>query len=105
MNEVRERHNIMINPKLWEILKRLEVIKGKSISKIIEESVIKMLKEEGYNTTYFKIMSSVLECDDKENEEITKVLDSLKEEDLEVAESYELDDKVDKNRKKASWEI
>ena len=29
-------------------------------------------------------MSSVSECDDKENEELKKVLDSLKEEDLEV---------------------
>lgn len=98
MNKAKERHNIMINPFIWEILKKIEIIKRKSISKIIEESVIKMLKEEGYNTTYFKIMSSILECNDKENTEIIKVLNSLTEEDLKVAEEYELDNKVVKNR-------
>ncbi len=35
-----------------------------------------MLKEDGYNATYFKIMSSVPECSEAENREITKKLDS-----------------------------
>jgi hypothetical protein len=91
---VKERHNITMSPFAWEILSKLRAIQGKSISKIVEESLMRMLKEEGYNSTYFKIMSSVLECDDKENTEIAKALNSLKEDDLEVAEEYELEDKT-----------
>ena len=98
MNNMRERHNITMSASAWEILKKLKVIQEKSISEIIEESLIRMLKEEGYNPTYFRIMSSVSECDDKENEEITKALDLLKEEDLEVAEEHELEDKTIQSR-------
>lgn len=91
---VKERHNITMSPFAWEILSKLRAIQGKSISKIVEESLMRMLKEEGYNSTYFKIMSSVSECDDKENTEIAKALNSLKEDDLEVAEEYGLEDKT-----------
>lgn len=98
MNNVKERHNITMSASAWEILKKLKVIQKKSISEIIEESLMRELKEKGYNPTYFKIMSSVLECDDKENAEITKALDSLKEDDLEVADEYELENKTIQKR-------
>jgi len=98
MNNLKERHNITMSAFAWEILKKLKVIQRKSISEIIEESLMRELKEKGYNPTYFKIMSSVLECDDKENAEITKALDSLKEDDLEVADEYELENKTIQKR-------
>ena len=90
----KKRHSITVSQSTWEILKKLRALHDKSISRIIEESVLKMLKEDGYNTTYFKIMASVPECDEEENAELTKALDSLKDEDIKIAEEYDLEDKT-----------
>jgi len=93
MRTTKERHSITMSPLAWAILNKLKAIQKKSISSILEESLMRMIREEGYNTTYFKIMASASECNDEENKELTKMLDSLKEEDLEIAEEYELEDK------------
>ncbi|MGB9622284.1 MAG: hypothetical protein ACPL07_00425 [Candidatus Bathyarchaeia archaeon] len=51
MNSLKERHSITMAPFAWEILKKLKAIEEKSISEIIEESLIRMLKEEGCKPT------------------------------------------------------
>jgi len=38
-------------------------------------------------------MASASVCNDEENKELTKILDSLREKDLEIAEEYELANK------------
>ena len=43
-----------------------------------------------FNSLYFKLMAAVPLRDEKENEELTKVLDSLTEEDLEVVRVEEI---------------
>lgn len=90
MKAVKKRHNITISPEVWEILTELKRLQGKSISEIVESVVKKTIQHEGYNPTYFKIMSSVPYCNDEENEELTKILDSLTEDDLKVVEKYEI---------------
>ncbi len=90
MSEIRERHNITLSPSVWNILKILKRTQGRSISEILESSVKHFIKKEGYNSTYFKIMSSAGEVSDKENKELTSLLDSLTEEDLEIAEYYKI---------------
>lgn len=45
-------------------------------------------KEKKYNNIYFQIMSKVKFCDDEENEELTRILDDLTEEDLKVVDEY-----------------
>ena len=93
MRTTKERHSITMSPLAWTILNKLKAIQKKSISSILEESLMNMIKEEGYNATYFKIMASASACNDEESKELTKILDSLREEDLEIAEEYELEDK------------
>ncbi|MCD6107176.1 MAG: hypothetical protein J7J57_03110 [Caldisericaceae bacterium] len=93
MNATKERHSITMSPLAWTILNKLKAIQKKSISSILEESLMRMIKEEGYNATYFKIMASASVCNDEENKELTKILDSLREKDLEIAEEYELANK------------
>ncbi|WGS66019.1 ribbon-helix-helix protein, CopG family [Marinitoga aeolica] len=85
-----ERHNIMIDPETWKILKELKRIQNKSISEILREAINQLLNSKKYNKTYFKIMTNASYCDDKENEELTRILDSLTEKDLEVVDEYEL---------------
>jgi len=81
LGENKERHNIMIPGNLWKIAKELGRIKGKSASEVIEESLLSHIKSNGYSRAYFKLMA-VPNCSSEENEELTKALDSLKEEDL-----------------------
>jgi len=47
------------------------------------------LKEENINEAYLKMMH-VSEVSDQENEEITKILDTLKPEDLEKGEELDV---------------
>jgi len=42
---------------------------------------------------YFKIMATSEPCDPEENEELTRILDQMTEEDLEIVDSYELPEK------------
>jgi len=51
-----------------------------------------LIKTEGYNSLYFKIMATTEPCDPEENEELTRILDQMTEEDLEIVDSYELPD-------------
>ncbi|ACR79955.1 hypothetical protein [Kosmotoga olearia] len=92
MNETKERHNIMMRPSTWKVLNELKRILGKSASEIIERSLWKFIESEGYNSLYFKIMSTVEPCDDEENAELTKILDAMTKEDLEIADGHELQD-------------
>jgi hypothetical protein len=86
----REKHNITLAPKTWNTLKVLRRSRGKSISQIIEEAVDDMIKNRNYNPTYFKIMSSTEFCSDEENKELSKMLNSLTEDDLKIEEEYDL---------------
>jgi len=80
----KARHNIMMDDEIWKILSELKRIMGKSVSKILEEAVNEYLKRYRFNSLYFKLMATVPPCDEEENEELTKILDTLTEEDLEV---------------------
>ena len=75
---------------IWSILEELKRISGKSISEIIEEAVKEYIERHEIDSLYFKLMASVPPCDDEENEELTKLLDSLTEEDLEVVRDEEI---------------
>ncbi|MFB6226664.1 MAG: ribbon-helix-helix protein, CopG family, partial [Candidatus Paceibacteria bacterium] len=86
-----ERHSITISPEVWEILENLKQTKNKSISELIENAVKKQIKDEGYNATYFKMMADTEYVSDEENEELTKALDKLDDEDLEIADEYEVE--------------
>jgi len=87
--QTKQRRNITIKPSLWELLKKIGQIQGKSASSLIEESVLLYLKEENINEAYLKMMH-VSEVSDQENEEITKILDTLKPEDLEKGEELDV---------------
>ena len=87
---IKERHNITLSPDTWKVLKALKRVQGRSISEILENAVWKLAQTEKYNPIYFKMMASVSPLDDKENQELTEALDSLTDEDLEVAEKYEI---------------
>jgi len=87
--QTKQRRNITIKPSLWELLKKIGQIQGKSASSLIEESVLLYLKEENINEAYLKMMH-VSEVSDQENEEITKILDTLKPEDLEEGEELDV---------------
>jgi len=89
LEETKQRRNITIKPSLWKSLKQLGRIQGKSASSLIEESIKLYLKEENINEAYLKMMS-VSEVSDQENEEITKVLDALKPENLEEGEEWDV---------------
>jgi hypothetical protein len=89
-NLTKGRHNLTISPDIWSILSELKKIRNQSIGEIIEDAVKKLIKDEKLNTTYFKIMRSAQFCDPKENEEITRILDNLTEDDLEISSEYEL---------------
>ena len=75
---------------IWSILKELKRISDKSISEIIEEAVKEYIERHKIDSLYLRLMASVPPCDEKENEELTKLLDSLTEEDLEVVRYEEL---------------
>ena len=90
IREPKERHNIMLKPSSWKVLKKLKRIQGRSASEIIEHALWNLIKTEGYNSMYFKIMATTEPCDPEENEELTRILDKMTEEDLKVARSYEL---------------
>jgi hypothetical protein len=90
MAMTKTRHNITLSPKVWRILKELKRVQGLSISEILEAAILKTVKDENYNPAYFKIMANAQPCDEKENEELTKILDGLSEEDLKIAREYEL---------------
>ena len=86
----KSRHSITISDPLWSVLKELKNVQNTSISSIIEKSVKNYIKDKKYNSVYFKIMGSVSECDDDENLELSNILDSLTDEDMEIVESYKL---------------
>ena len=90
IREPKERHNIMLKPSSWKVLKKLKRIQGRSASEIIEHALWNLIKTEGYNSMYFKIMATTEPCDPEENEELTRILDKMTEEDLKVSRSYEL---------------
>ena len=90
IQETKERHNIMMTPSSWKVLKELRRVQGKSASEIIEMALWNLIKTEGYNSLYFKIMATTEPCDPEENEELTKILDQMTEEDLKVVRRYEL---------------
>ena len=82
----KTRRNITMNNETWTVLNELKKVLDKSISEIVEEAVLEYLKKHKFNSLYFKLMTAVSPCDEKENEELTKILDNLTEKDLEVVE-------------------
>ena len=78
---MKERHNLTLSKETWELLRKVKEIEGKSISSILEESFLMYLKKKNYNPVYFKIMLTTPPCDSKEEEELTKILDRLSDED------------------------
>jgi len=86
----KERHNIMIDNQVWAALQELKRLKGKSMSFIMEKAVKNYLKSNKYNNLYFKLMNTVPFCDNRENEEITEMLEQLTEENLEITDKFEV---------------
>ncbi|HAA84742.1 MAG TPA: hypothetical protein DCE14_00075 [Kosmotogaceae bacterium] len=89
-SETKERHNIMLTPSSWKLINELGRIQRKSASEILEEALWKMIESEGYNSTYFKLMATAEQCDPQENEELTRVLDEMTEEDMRITRKYDL---------------
>jgi len=85
----KERHNLVMSPQVWHILSELRKIKSESISTILEDMVLNYLKNNNFDTVYFKIMSSPY-CDSNESLKISKALDSLTSDDLEIVEEHSL---------------
>lgn len=86
----KERHSITMTPEIWRTLEALRRLRGQSISALIEDAVLALIKTKGYNPLYVKILATAPYCDDAENAELTQVLDALTQEDLEIAEEYDL---------------
>lgn len=87
----KSRHNINLDPSVWLILNEIKRLTGESISQILEKATWEYLKVKGFNRAYFKLMLASEPCSDEENEELTKILDSLTEKDLEIARTQEID--------------
>jgi hypothetical protein len=78
--EIKERHTIMIPADLWNLVKEIGRIHGKSASEVIEDSVKSHIKSSGFSRAYFKLMAA-RDCSPEENAALTKALDSITEED------------------------
>ena len=87
--EVKERHNIMIPSDLWNLVKELGRIHGKSASEIIEDSVKSHIKNSGFSRAFFRLMAAP-ECSPEENEALAKALDSLITEETQPGGTVEL---------------
>ena len=87
--ETKVRKNITITPSLWEIVRSIGKIQGKSASALIEESIKLYLKKENINRAYMKMMQAPY-LDDEENAEISRALDRLSEKDLDIGGEVEL---------------
>ena len=87
--EVKERHNIMVPGDLWELIREIGRILGKNASEVIEDSLKSYIKNNGYNRAFFKLMAAP-NCPAEENEELTKALDSLTEEETQPGKQIEL---------------
>jgi hypothetical protein len=87
--ETKIRKNITITPSLWEILRTIGKVLGKSASSLIEESIKAYLKKENINMAYMKMMAASY-LDKDENAEISQALDQLTEEDLDEGEELDV---------------
>ncbi len=87
---VKARHNMTMSKEVWNVLNELKKTLDKSISEILEEAVLEYFENHKYNLLYFKLMANTEPCDDEENEELTKILDSLTKEDIEVVRVEEM---------------
>jgi hypothetical protein len=87
---MNKRHNLILSNETWAILTELKKLQSKSISSIIEDTVQTYLEVNKYNKLYFKLLNISPFCDKSENEEISKSLDSLTEDDLKVSRTFEL---------------
>ena len=86
------RHNLTIDSEIWKTLGLIaEVQKKSSISSVIEDLVKFYISKNNINPLYFKIMASSDFCDDEENKQIIKSLDSLNEDDLEIESEIEFE--------------
>ncbi len=88
--ETKERHSIMMRPSAWKILNELKRLHNTSNSELLEEALWFFLKAKKYNPLYFKLMTTVAPCEPEENEELTKLLDDMTEDDWKIASEYEL---------------
>lgn len=86
------RKNLTFSPQTWKILETLKRIKGQSVSHILEEAVNSYLKTEKINPLYIKLMldSNIEYLSEKENKELTDILDGLKEEEVKVVKKFEI---------------
>lgn len=89
LNMSKTRHNITISEEKWAMLSLLKKALDKSYSELIEEAISEYLENRKINKVYLQLMS-VPFCDKEENEALTRELDSLTEEDLEVVKVEEL---------------
>lgn len=89
VNMSKTRHNITISKEKWAILSLLKKTLDKSYSEIIEEALSEYIEKLNINKVYLQLMS-VPFCDKEENEALTRELDSLTKEDLEVVKVEKL---------------
>lgn len=87
---MRTRHNIMMDKETWDLLNEIKMITDKSISQIVEEAVKEYIDRHKNDSLKLMLLTTVPYVDDEENEELTKLLDELTPEDLEVAEIEEI---------------
>src|SRR6056297_961353 len=87
--ETKIRKNITFTPSLWEIIRTVGKVQGKSTSSLIEESIKAYLKKENINMAYMKMMAAPY-LNDEENAEIAQALDQLSEEDLDIGEELDV---------------
>lgn len=85
----KERHNLVMSPRVWHVLSELKKIRSESISTLLENMVLQYIESENFDSVYFKVMSSPY-CDKAESDKISKALDSLTPEDMEIAEEHSL---------------
>lgn len=90
MENLKTRHNLTFSPEVWKILSLLKETQNKSISEILEQAVLNLVKSEKYNGAYFKIMKTATFCDDVENAELISLLDRIARKDLDIDEEYEI---------------
>ena len=87
---MRTRHNIMMDEEVWQLLKEARMATDKSISQILEEAVKEYIERHKKDSLKLMLLSSIPYVDEEEEKELTELLDSLTQEDLEVAEVEKL---------------
>ena len=81
------KHSVVIDEKLWSSLSSLSQKEGKSVQELVHQAIEDFL--ESYELK--KRIQEIPYVDDDENEELTRSIDLLTPEDLEIVKVEEVD--------------